>query len=167
LPAPPAPVAGPVFSRFGAANALDESSPAGPVHFAPEGGNKASERPLPAGSREIAMEADKRFEKGFAELHGRASGFGDPEFAEIIRDESEVPGTGLTVSALQSVAQRQLIGSIVVLAIIVVCAALTAFRPVHTTSIAAVSRPFANIQQPIIEAPNDRLAAIKRKTELP
>ena len=114
------------------------------------------------------MRANERFERQFAGLFGGASGFGDPEFAEIIRDESEVPGTGLTVSSLQSVAHRQLIGSIVVLGMIAAFAAFTALRPVHTVSVAAVNHPFPSVQQPIMETPSsDRLAAIKHETELP
>jgi hypothetical protein len=112
------------------------------------------------------MRPDERFEGGFAGRFGGASGFGDPEL--IIRDESKVPGTGLTVSSLQSVAHRQLIGSIVALGTIVVFAAITALRPVHVASVAAVNHPFPSVQQPIMETPaSDRLAAIKRKAEFP
>jgi hypothetical protein len=114
------------------------------------------------------MRADERFEAGFVGLFGGPSGFGDPEFAETIRDEGEIAGTGLTVSSLQSVAARQLIGSIVVLGIIAVFAAITAFWPVRAASIAAVNHPFPSVQRPIMETPtSDRLAAVKHKTELP
>jgi hypothetical protein len=114
------------------------------------------------------MIADERLEGGFAELFGGASGFGDREFTKIIRDETGGSRTGLTVSSHQTVARRQLIGSIAVLGMIAVFAAVTALRPVHTASVAAVSHPFPSVQQPIIETPGgDRLAAIKHRTELP
>jgi hypothetical protein len=114
------------------------------------------------------MKAVERFEREFSGFSGGVSGFGDPEFAEIVRDESEVPGTGLTVSSLQSVARRQLIGSVVVLAVIAIFAAFTALRPPHTASVAAVSRPFPSVEQPILETPaSDRLAAVKHQSELP
>jgi hypothetical protein len=80
---------------------------------------------------------------------------------------AKFPGTGLSVSAVQSVAHRQLIGSIIVLGIVAAFAALTAFRPGHTDAVAAVNHPFPSVQQPVIEPTGDRLAAIKRKTELP
>jgi len=44
------------------------------------------------------MKAVKRSEREFSGFSGRVSGFGGPEFDEIIRDESAVRGTGLTVS---------------------------------------------------------------------
>jgi hypothetical protein len=114
------------------------------------------------------MKAVERFEREFSGFAGGVSGFGDPEFAEIVRDESEVPGTGLTVSTLQSVARRQLVGSVVVLAVIAVFAAFTALRPVHTASVAAVNHSFPSVQQPTMETPaSDRLAAAKHQTELP
>jgi hypothetical protein len=113
------------------------------------------------------MRAAKCFEREFTGFSGGASGFGDPEFAEIFSDESEVPGTGLTVSSLQSMAHRQLIGSIVVLGGIAAFAAFAAFRPVHAVSVAGVSHPFPSVQQPIPEPVSDRLAAIKHNTELP
>jgi len=69
---------------------------------------------------------------------------------------------------VQSVARRQLIGSIVMAAIIAAFAAMTAFRPVHTASIAVAGHVFPTVQQPVMETlANDRLAAIKRNTELP
>jgi hypothetical protein len=102
------------------------------------------------------------------DFSGGGSGSGVPEFVEIIRDESEVPGTGLTVSTLQSAARRQLVGSVVALTVIAIFAAFTALRPVHTASVAAVNHPFPSVQQPILETPGrDRLAAAKQQTEVP
>jgi hypothetical protein len=114
------------------------------------------------------MKALNRFEEEFSGFSGGVSGFGDSDFARVLRDESAVPGTGLSVSMVQSVARRQLVGSIVVLAIIGVFAALTALRPAHTASVAAAAHGFPTVQQPVLETPaSDRLAAVKRHTELP
>jgi hypothetical protein len=90
----------------------------------------------------------ERFETEFAGFSGGASGFGDPEFVEFLRDESTVPGTGLSVGALQSVARRQLIGSIVVALGVVVIATLLAVRPVHTEASNAPTRGMTVVQQP-------------------
>jgi len=114
------------------------------------------------------MKALERFEREFSGFSGGVSGFGDPEFAQIIRDEAAVAGTGLSVSAVQSVARRQLIGSIVVAGLIAAVAGFTALRPVHTASLAAVNHAFPSVQQPVMETPaSDRLAAVKRQIELP
>jgi hypothetical protein len=88
-----------------------------------------------------------RLEAEFAGFSGGASGFGDPEFAEILRDESVVPGTGMSVDALQSVARRQLIGSVVAAFAVVVIAALVAMRPAQVEA-SAPNHNFAVVQQP-------------------
>ncbi len=114
------------------------------------------------------MKAVKGVAEEFSGFSGGVSGFGDPEFARILHDESAVPGTGLSVSMVQSVARRQLIGSIVMAAIIAAFAALTALRPVHNASVAVAAHGLATVQQPVLETPaSDRLAAVKRHTELP
>ena len=114
------------------------------------------------------MKALKRFAEEFSGFSGGVSGFGDPEFARVLSDESAVPGTGLSVSMVQSVARRQLVGSIVMAVIIGVFAALIALRPVHTASVAVATHGLATVQQPVLETPaSDRLAAVKRHTELP
>jgi hypothetical protein len=89
----------------------------------------------------------ERLEAEFSGFSGGASGFGDPEFADIVRDEKLVPGTGMSVNALQSVARRQLIGSVVVALGVVVIAALVAMRPVQVEA-SATSHNFAVVQQP-------------------
>jgi len=99
---------------------------------------------------------------------GGASGFGDPEFVEVLWEEGAAGGTGLSVSMLQSVARRQLVGSIVVGAIIVIFAGLTALRPAHTDVAGTAARSMATVQQPVLATPsNRRVAAVKRETELP
>jgi hypothetical protein len=87
-------------------------------------------------------------ESEFTGFAGGASGFGDPEFVELLRHESVVPGTGLSVGALQSVARRQFVGSVVVAIGIVAIAALTAFRPAHLEASKTPSHNFAIVQQP-------------------
>jgi hypothetical protein len=111
------------------------------------------------------MRSIERFENEFSGFSGGASGFGDPEFVESLRQESAVPGTGLSVGTLQSVARRQLVGSIVVAAIIAVVAGFSALRPIHSESEGTVAHNFATVQQPVLATP--RLAAAKHATELP
>jgi hypothetical protein len=48
-----------------------------------------------------AIVTTENFESEFRGFSGGASGFGDPEFVEFLRNESVVPGTGLSVGALQ------------------------------------------------------------------
>jgi hypothetical protein len=95
-----------------------------------------------------AIVTTENFESEFRGFSGGASGFGDPEFVEFLRNESVVPGTGLSVGALQSVARRQFVGSVVVAVGIVVIAALTAFRPAHLEASKAPAHNFAIVQQP-------------------
>ena len=110
--------------------------------------------------------ASERLETEFAGFSGGASGFGDPEFVEILRNEAVVPGTGLSVDALQSVARRQLIGSIVVAVGVVAVAALTAMQPARNQIAAAPSHNFAVVQQPSFVT--QHFAAEKRhNVELP
>lgn len=87
-------------------------------------------------------------EREFAGFSGGASGFGDQEFVEILRNESVVAGTGLSVDALQSVARRQLIGSVVVALGVVAVAALIAMQPIRPEVAAKPSHNFAVVQQP-------------------
>ena len=102
------------------------------------------------------------------EFSGGASGFGDPEFVEVSWEEGAVGGTGLSVSMLQSVARRQLVGSIVVAAIIAIFAGLSALRLAHTDVAGTAARGTATVQQPVLASPsNRRLAAVKHETELP
>jgi hypothetical protein len=106
-----------------------------------------------------------RLEAEFSGFSGGASGFGDPEFAEILRDESVVPGTGMSVDALQSVARRQLIGSVVVALGVVVIAAFVAMRPAQVEA-SSPSHSFAAVQQPTFVT--QHFAATKqRDIELP
>jgi hypothetical protein len=88
-----------------------------------------------------------RLEAEFSGFSGGASGFGDPDFVDIVRDETLVSGTGMSVNALQSVARRQLIGSVVVALGVVVIAALVAMRPVQVEA-SSPNHSFAVVQQP-------------------
>ncbi len=92
--------------------------------------------------------AIERLEREFAGFAGGASGFGDQEFVEILRNESVVAGTGLSVDALQSVARRQLVGSVVVAVGVVAVAALIAVQPMRPDVAATPSHNFAIVQQP-------------------
>jgi len=97
-----------------------------------------------------------------------ASRIGDPQFAEVLRHETDVGRTGLGVSMLQSVARRQLSGSMVVAAVIVLFAGLVALRPAHRDVAGAVAHFMPTVQQPTMTTPlNHRLAAAKHGTELP
>ena len=108
----------------------------------------------------------KRIESEFAGFAGGASGFGDPEFIDILRNESVVPGTGLSVDALQSVARRQLIGSIVAGALVAIAAALVLMQPMRSDVAATPSHNFAVVQQPSFVT--QHFAASKRhEVELP
>jgi hypothetical protein len=108
----------------------------------------------------------------FAGFSGGASGFGDPEFVESLRNETVVPGTGLSVFGLQSVARRQLVASGVVLVGIAVAAGLTALRPAHEDLAAsqAAGHRLAVVQQPSFATPiGHNIAAVRQRSgvELP
>lgn len=108
----------------------------------------------------------ERLEQEFVGFSGGATGFGDPEFVDRLAEESVVPGTGLSVGALQSVARRQLAGSIVVAIGVVAVAALTALQPGHLTANATPSHNFAIVQQPSLVT--QHIAASKQhQIELP
>lgn len=92
------------------------------------------------------MKADY-LESEFSGFSGGASGFGDPEFNEILRDERVVPGTGMSVDTLQSVVRRQLVGSVVVALGVIVIAGLVAMRPAQVEA-SASGHNFAVVQQP-------------------
>src|SRR5579862_7117774 len=110
------------------------------------------------------MREIERFED-FSGFSGGASGFGDPEFVEFLRGESAVPGTGLSVSGIQSVARRQLVGSIVVAVLVAAVAGFAALRPIHSAPAEANAHNFAIVQQPVFETPaNHRIAAAKHQT---
>ena len=90
----------------------------------------------------------ERSEQEFVGFAGGATGFGDPEFVGRLAEGGVVPGTGLSVGGLQSVARRQLAGSIIVAIGIVAVATLTALQPAHLTTNATPSHNFAIVQQP-------------------
>jgi hypothetical protein len=90
----------------------------------------------------------ERLESEFDGFAGGASGFGDSEFLEVLRNEGVVPGTGLSVGALQSVARRQLIGSAIAGALVVVVAAVVAMQPMRNDAANAPQHSFPVVQQP-------------------
>jgi len=107
-----------------------------------------------------------RLEREFAGFSGGASGFGDREFVDILRNESVVAGTGMSVDALQSVARRQLIGSVVVAVGVVAVAVLVAMQPTRPDVAMTRSHNFAVVQQPSFVT--QHFAAEKRgQVELP
>jgi len=105
------------------------------------------------------------FEEDFSGFSGAASGFDEPEFT---RGEDVIVGVGLSVAAMQSVARRQLIGSIVVGLLIAAAAGLAALRPAYRLATAAPTHGFALAQQPMfVTLADQRLAATKRAIEVP
>ena len=78
-------------------------------------------------------------------------------------------GAALSDGEIQSVARRQLIGSLVVVAVIAAVAALTAFRPVHFDIAGIAPQKSAAIQQPsFVTPPGQRVAGLVRhEVELP
>ncbi len=108
----------------------------------------------------------KHLESEFAGFAGGASGFGDPEFLEVLSNESVVPGTGFSVAGLQSVARRQLIGSAVAAAVVVAVSTLVAMQPSRNDVASASSHSFPVVQQPSFVT--EHYAASKRRDiELP
>jgi hypothetical protein len=95
------------------------------------------------------------------------SRFGDREFVKVLQQKSAVSGTGLSVSGLQSVARRQLVGSIVVLAMIAVVSALMALQPVHSEATNAPAHNFALVLQPTFVTPVEHIVAMKRQAISP
>ena len=101
------------------------------------------------------------------ELFGE-SGFGDPEFVAVPRQKflhpkGAVLGTGLSVSGLQSVARRQLVGSIVVVAIIAAVSAFVALQPVHGEATDAHAHSFAVVRQAAFVTSAEHILAMKRQ----
>jgi hypothetical protein len=86
---------------------------------------------------------------------GEASGF-------EARDEI-VLGTGAEIAALQAIARRQLVGSIVIAVIIAMASVFFALRPAQESA-QTWSRPV--VQAPIFEKAGSEVAAVKR-FELP
>lgn len=110
-------------------------------------------------------ESKKRFEGGFLESSGAASGFDEPEFTH---GEDAISGVGLSFGAMRSVARRQLIGSIVVALIITAAVGMVALRPVNSNETTVLRHSFAIIQQPtFVVLPNQRIAATKREMGVP
>jgi hypothetical protein len=105
------------------------------------------------------------FEGGLSGFSGAASGFDEPEFTH---GEDAIGGVGLSVGAVQSVARRQLIGSIVVALLIAAVAGTAALKPIYSVATTAPAHGFAVIQQPtFVTLPDQRIAATKRKIEVP
>jgi hypothetical protein len=98
------------------------------------------------------------------ELFGE-SRFGDPEFVlrqRLLHPKGAVLGTGLSVSGLQSVAHRQLVGSIVVVAIIAAVSAFVALQPVHGEATDAPAHSFVVVRQAAFVTSAEHILAMKR-----
>jgi hypothetical protein len=101
------------------------------------------------------------FEEGLSGFSDAASGFDG-------HGEDAIGGVGLSFGTVQSVARRQLIGSIVVALLIVAVAGITALKPIYSVGTTAPAHGFAVIQQPtFVTLPDQRIAATKRKIEVP
>jgi hypothetical protein len=105
------------------------------------------------------------FEGGLSGFSGAASGFDEPEFSH---GEDAIGGVGLSVGAVQSVARRQLIGSIVVALLIAAVASIAALQTMDSVATTAPAHGFAVIQQPtFMILPDQHIAATKRKIAVP
>ena len=113
------------------------------------------------------------FEEGMSGFSGAACGFDEPE---LTHSEDAIVGVGLSVGAVQSVARRQLIGSIVVALLIAAVAGIAALQTMYSVATtaaysAATTAPahgFAVIQQPtFVTLPDQHIAATKRKIAVP
>ena len=103
-------------------------------------------------------------EEGLSGFSGAASGFDEPES----HGEDAIGRVGLSVGAVQSVARRQLIGSIVVALLIAAVAGIAALKPISSVATTAPAHGFAVIQQPtFMTLPDQRISATKRNIEVP
>ena len=86
---------------------------------------------------------------------------------EFVQVERGIAGIDLSVSGIQAVARRQLIGSIVVAIFVSIVACLVGAAPVHDNSIAS-AQYLPTVQQPIFVTPaSQNIAAMKHKNEVP
>ena len=86
---------------------------------------------------------------------------------EFILVERGMAGIDLSVSGIQAVARRQLVGSIVVTIFVSIVACLVAAAPAHETA-TAPAQYSPRVQQPIFVTPPGRnIAAMKHKNEVP
>jgi len=88
----------------------------------------------------------------------------DPEF---VQSGGGIAGIDLSVSGIQAVARRQLIGSVVVAIFLSIVAYLMAAAPVHDNATAS-AQYLPTVRQPIFVTPASRnIAAMKHKNEVP
>jgi hypothetical protein len=117
------------------------------------------------GEKDVGAATERRFERFEETASGffcDGSRFGDLKFIESLRNERTVPGTQLSVGALQSVARRQLVGSVIAAIVVAAVAGLAALRPPRKEAIRR------GIQAPSLLTPPEHLtAAVKSATELP
>jgi hypothetical protein len=93
------------------------------------------------------------------------SGLDEPEFS---LDRNVNGGAGLSVAAMQAVARRQLVGSVVVALFIMSAAGVAALKPVYRPATAAQTRSFALVQHAAFTIlPAQRVAAATREIETP
>jgi hypothetical protein len=105
--------------------------------------------------------------KGRPRVEAKMQGISSRSLESSGRDDS-MAGTGLSVGAIQGVARRQLVGSIVVAIFIAAVAGLAAMKPARTDAIASPSHGFAVVQQPVFTTPpSHHIAAAKSAAEVP
>ena len=88
--------------------------------------------------------------------------------SESIGRDDDITGTGLSVGAIQGVARRQLVGSVVVAMFIAAVAGLAAMKPARNDAVSPPAHGFAVIQQPVFTTPaGHHVAAARNTTEVP
>jgi len=103
--------------------------------------------------------------EGPSRLSDAASGVNEPE---VILDDDAIGDVGLSVAAIQTVARRQLIGSVVVALFIVSAAGVATLKPVYRAAPTAQTHSLAVVQQPTFAtSPAQRVAAATREVETP
>jgi hypothetical protein len=83
-------------------------------------------------------------------------------------EEDEDEGFALSVGELRSVARRQLVGSIAVVAVIAAIAGVVALQPTQRDGQYASARNFPIVQKPVVLTSTEHLAAtVNRAAEVP
>jgi hypothetical protein len=88
---------------------------------------------------------------------------------DSIEHDDTIDGVGLTVGAMQAVARRQLVGSVVVAILVATVAGVVALRSTHLAEPTfATAHNVRGVQQPTFVTPPEHLiAATKRALEVP
>jgi hypothetical protein len=88
---------------------------------------------------------------------------------DALRNEGEIEGFGVTISAMRAVARRQLVGAFAVAVVVVAVAGLIAAHSARRDlSYATAHVVRGGVQQPTFVTPSDQvIAAVKRTTKMP